>query len=335
MQVSVDVSLHQSADTFYAKLPLDNDAGLDEVFWANTAPIKATISAVNDVNSDSPTDLIVGVVDRAQIDFAHRVVEIHGRDLTSRLTDTKTSQQWLNRSNKDIIEQLAGEAGLMVQFGGTTDDAGLQYGENYTEISDLDAVWNVIVKAADRLGCIAFVKGTVLYVQPIDQTPASFYEFSYQRPTSEQIAQGNFTGLLCTRNLDLAKDASIEIQSWQHRQGAVVTSKYQSKGSASANDKLLYQFRAPNLTKEQQDRIARNHLRQAMTHERVVSAVNMPGDVSISPLQGFRLQGTQTAFDQDYILSNVAHRFQFAGGYTMDVTANSQDAARGEPQQVQ
>lgn len=334
IEASVDVSLHQSADTFYAKLPLDNEAGLNEKFWADTAPIDITISGMNNAATDTPAELIVGTVDKSQCDFATRAVEIHGRDLTAKLTDKKTSEQWQNLSNKQIIEKLAADAGLTVQFGGDSDDAGLQYGENFTEISDLDAQWNVIVKAADRLGCIAFVKGKVLYIQPIDQPPNGVYAFTYQRPSQGQIESGNFTGLLCTRNLDLAKDASIEIQSWQHRQGAAVTSKYESKGSASANDKLLYQFRAPNLTKEQQDRIARNHLRASLTHERVVSVVNMAGDVAISPLQAFRLGGTQTGFDQDYILSNVAHRFQLSG-YTMDVTANSQDAKRGDPTQVQ
>lgn len=334
IECSVNVSLHQSADTFYAKLPLENDAGLDESFWADTAPIDATINGVNDVASESPTPLIVGVIDRAQVDFARRVVEIHGRDLTAKLADQKTSQQWLNLSNQQIITELAQGAGLTVQFAGTTDTAGLQFSDNYTEISDLDASWNVVVKAAGRLGCIAFVKGTVLYIQPIDQPPGGFYEFSYSRPTPDQIDAGNFVGLLCARNLMLAKDASIEVQSWQHQAGATVTSKYESKGSAKAGDKLLYQFRAPNLTKEQQDRIARNHLRQALTHERVVTVINMAGDVSVSPLQGFRLKGTQTGFDQDYVLSDVAHRFQFKGGYSMDVTANSQDAARGQPKQT-
>lgn len=333
IECSVNVSLHQSADTFYAKLPLDNDAGLDETYWADTAPIAVTIVGTNNIDAGGMTTLFVGQVDQPQVDFAQRLVMIRGRDLTAKLTDLKTSEKWQNLSNKDIITQLAGRAGLTVNFGGASDQSGLQFDQDYNEISDLDACWNVIVASAKRLGCIAFIKGTTLYVQPLDQAPSSFYQVTYQRPTPGQLASGNFTTLSCARNLNLAKDASIQMQSWQHKQGKVVTSEFESKGKKGGSDKLLYQFRAANLTKGQQDQIAKSHLRETLSHERVVNIGNMPGDVTVSPLMGLALSGTGTAFDQNYILSRIAHHFS-QKGYSMDIEAHSQDASRGEPKQV-
>ena len=336
MECSAHVSLHQSADTFYAKLPLDNSAGLDEKFWLDTAPIDVTIRGTNDVDGEGYVDLLVGSTDRTGVDLLNRVVEIRGRDLTAKLTDMKTSEKWLNRSSKDIITDLAGRAGLSVKFSGDTEQAGLQFDQDFNEISDLDAAWNVIVDAARRLGCIAFIKGKTLYIQPIDKDPDDFYEFKYQRPTPEQVASGNFVMLYLERNLNLAKDMEITVKSWQHKQGENVTSQYESKGKSASNDRTIYQFRGANLTKTQQDRMARKHLRETLTHERAVMADNMPGDVNVIPgLQGLRLSGTGTKADQDYILSDAVHRFTTDGGYLMDISAHSQDAARGEPKQLQ
>jgi phage protein D len=338
IECSVNVSLHQSADTFYAKLPLDNDAGLDETFWADTAPIPITINGTNDVSQGGLTALLVGQVDEPQIDFTNRLVMIKGRDLTAKLTDLKTSEKWQNLSNKDIINQLAGRAGLTVSFSGDTDQSGLQFDQDTNEISDLDACWNVIVACAKHLGCIAFIKGTTLYIQPLDQQASSFFKVNYQRPTPGQIASGNFTTLLCARNLNLAKDASITMKSWQHKQGKTITSKLESKGKGKGTDqsKLLYEFRAPNLTKEQQDRTAKSHLRETLSHERVVTLGNLPGDVTVNPAtMGLMLSGTGTAFDQNYIISTVAHHFSFGSGYAMDIGAHNQDGSRGEPTEVQ
>lgn len=330
---SVNVSLHQSADTFYVKLPLDNEAGLDETFWSDTAPIPVTINGTNDQSQGTMTALLVGQVDEPLIDFAQRTVMIKGRDLTQALTDLKTNEKWQNLSNQDVITQLAGRAGLTVNFAGSTDQSGLQFDQDYNEISDLDACWNVIVACAKRLGCIAFIKGTVLYIQPLDQAPSDFFTIDYSRPSAGQLMSGNFVGLTCARNLNLAKDATLEVSSWQHKQGKTVTSKFKSKGKGDGNASI-YQFRAANLTKEQQDRIAKSHLKETLSHERQVRLTNHPGDVTLNPAtMGVQLTGTGTGFDQNYILSNVTHRFSVGGGYVMDLSAHSQDKSRGEPEQ--
>lgn len=334
IECSVFLSLHQSADTFYFKVPLDNEEGLDENFWLDTAPITVTIAATNDQNAGGLTTMLIGQADAPDVDFALRSVMVRGRDLTAALTDQATSQQFLNQSNQQIITGLASQAGLTVNFAGTTDKAGLQFDQDYTEISDNDAAWNMIVSCAKRLGCIAFVKGTVLYIQPLDNPPSSFYKVNYQRPTADEIASGDFVTLNCTRNLNLAKDASIEIKGKRHKQGDVLTSKFESKGKNTSTAKILYQFRGANPTKEQQDRIAQNHLKETLSHERGVNLTNLPGDVRVTPLSGLSLTGTGTAADQDYILSSTAHHWS-EKGYAMDIAAHSQDASRGAPSQVQ
>jgi phage protein D len=337
IECNVHLSIHQSADTFFAKLPVLPDLGLDEAFWADTVPIPIEIRGVNDINSASYSSLLIGTADKPQIAWHERTVQVTGRDSTAALTETKTSQLWRNLTDQQVITQLAQGAGLTVQFNGAPDSAGLQYDQDYSEIADSDSAWNIIVALARKAGCIAFVKGTTVYVQPIDAAaPNGMVPVNFQPPVPGAPASSNAMMLFTTRNLTLAKDTTVTLQSWQHKQGKTVTSTFNSKPKNAGSDRLIYQHRAANLTKAQQDKIATAHLKETLSHEREIDVSNFPGDVNVIPgLMGLTLTGTGTAFDQDYILSDAVHRFALDGGYMMDLTAHSQDASRGEPAQVQ
>lgn len=343
IECNVHISIHQSADTFYAKLPILRASGLDEAFWASTAPIPVEIDGTNDINSGSYSPLLIGQVDEAQLIFNERAVSIKGRDKTAALTEqnaknsSDSSQVWRNKSNQNVIADLAAQAGLSVVFNGFDIDAGLQYDQDYSELSDSDSAWNMIIALARKAGCIAFVKGMTLYVQPIDTTPPNgMYMIKYQPPAAGSLPQSNAVLLFATRNLPLAKDTTVTVQSWRHKAGDAITSTYESKPKSASADRLIYQHRAANLTKNQQDRIALAHLKETLSHERQIDAQNFPGDVSVvAGLMGLTLSGTGTAFDQDYVLADVVHHFDNEGGYTMDLSAHSQDAGRGEPDQLQ
>lgn len=339
IEASVHVSVRQSANTFYAKLPLDNDAGLDENFWANTAPIPVTIMATNDFNTGSYTTLLIGQVDRPQITLHDRVVAIEGRDLTAALTDSSaTTEQFKNQNDEDVISALAGRVGLTVKFSADADapptKAGLQYDQDFNLATSLDTPWNVIVSLARKSGRIAFVKGKTLYVQPIDADTSGVFTVNYQRPQPNTKVSSTAVMLSCSRDLNIAKTLQVEHQSWQQKQGKTITSKFQSKSKSSSKDTAILRFRGANLTKQQQDRVAKSRLRETMTHERQV-AIDMPGDVTVDPLNELQLKGTGTQFDQGYLVTDIVHRFDRAGGYQMTINVHSQDAARDAPEQLE
>jgi hypothetical protein len=337
-EVSVHQSIHQSADTFYAELPLLPDIGLDEVFWADTAPIPISIDGTNDAASAAYTNLLVGAIDVPEVLLHQRVVKIKGRDNTAALAETKTTQLFTGQTDSEIIQGLAAQVGMTVKFNSTPAKAGLDLDVDYfQELSDQDSVWNVIVSLARKAGCIAFVKGMTVFVQPIDAAPPNGnFTITYRRPVPGSPAQSNVPMLTCLRNLQLAKETTVMLQSAQHQQGNDITSKFNSKPKNASADRLIYTHRAANLTKPAQDKIALSHLKETLSHEREVHAENLPGNVSVvAGLMGLTLKGTGTAFDQDYILADVSHRFSNESGYQMDMSAHSQDASRGEPTQEQ
>src|SRR5258708_5582716 len=173
IECSLNISQHATADTFAAVIALDDPANPGPAYWADTAPIPVTIMATNDTATGSMTQMFTGNAETVEINWDQRTVHISGRDLTGQLIDTKTNEKWLNKQPQDIITDLAGRAGLTVQFSGTAPDrAGLKYKDDYNRISELDSQWNVIFRLTKEMGCIAYVKGTVRFVQPWHATTA-------------------------------------------------------------------------------------------------------------------------------------------------------------------
>ncbi len=329
VECSMQVTAHQAADSFFAKIALDNRQGLDETFWADQASIDVSVLGTN--GGGGYVEMFTGQVDRVVLDLKDRSVSVNGRDKTAKMIDAKTHEQWLNKTEKDIITDLAGRAGLGVEFSGEgdSDKAGKQYKEDYTALSDLDTHWNFIIKQARKLGCVAFVKKNTLYVQPVDHDSGDTYPIVYHRPIP---AFSNTKTLTLSRDLTLAGDISVKHKSYRHKQGKSIKSESKSKGSGGKQ--LLYHFRAANLTKQQQDRVTKSKVRETASHERTVE-LEMPGDVNIDPRMRLALSGTGTAFDQDYIMSGITHRFDQQGGYQMTINAHAKDSKRGAPEQVE
>lgn len=334
LQCSVRVSKHQSADTFFCEVALDEVPGFDEKFWSDAAPLAVAVSGTNDIATETYRDLLTGQIERVQVILQKRTAMLRGQDKTALLIEAKSSEKWLNKSDKDIITELAERAGLSVQFNADTDKSGLEFSDDRNEIASLDSAWNIIVTLAKKAGSIAFVKGDTLYVQPIDADNGDPYTIDYQKLTEGVVARSNAAMITLNRDLNLAKEVSVKVESWRHKAGEAVTSELTSKpkGESQAK-KRLYQFRAPNLTKKQQDRIAKGRMKEILAHEREIE-IDLPGDVEADPLRPLRLTGTGTSFDQDYILAEVLHRFDLAGGYQMSMRAHNQDAGRGAPETV-
>lgn len=325
VECSVCTTTHKRGDTFNATLALDTPGGLDESYWADTAPIPVTVMATNDLRSGGWSLLFSGNVDSAEIDFVGRTVQITGRDKTAALLETKTTEKWLNRTAPEIVQDIAGRVGLTADVQvSNPDKVGLIYKDDYNRISDQDVLYNVLVRLAQREGCAVFVKKDRLVFKPADQLGGGSYTINYVRPTPQTYAIGNFTKLTASRNLAVAKNVTVNVKSWRQKQEQQIESEYKSNGPGGD---LTYTYRAPNLTKQQADKIAQGRHDEVVTRERSIS-IDAPGDVSIDPEMLLTLTGTGTGFDQDYIISQIEHRFNEGEGYRMTVSTRNKDKKR-------
>lgn len=322
IECTVHLTTHQSADTFNAILALDKN-GLDEKYWADTSPIPIEIIGTNDAQTGGWVSMIVGNVDKPEIDLIERTVRISGRDATAKMINKKTNERWQNKKASEIVKEIAGRHGLKVKLSDTLTKAGLQYKDDHNRISDQDSEWNVIIKLAKQEGCVAFVKGDTLYFRAVDSTEGDVYKLRYAPPTNLSPARGTFTQLRMVRDLNLAKKISVRHRSYQHKTEKVVDSTYESEGAGDGS--LDYDLRGANLTQDQNDQIASRKLAEIASHERTI-VVGCPGDTAVDPRMMISLSGTGTGFDQEYMISTVEHIW--SEGYRMLINVRNKDIKR-------
>jgi phage protein D len=221
------------------------------------------------------------------------------------------------------VQDIAGRVGLTADVVvANPDKVGLIYKDDYNRISDQDVLFNVLTRLAQREGCMMFVSKNRLVFKPEDQLGGSTYTLTYTRPTPMSFATGNFITLKASRNLAAAKNVTVNVKSWQQKQEAQIESEYQSNGPGGD---LTYTYRAPNLTKQQADKIAKGRHDEAVGRERNLS-IDAPGDVNLDPEMTLALTGTGTGFDQSYVIASITHRF--GDGYRMSISTRNKDKNR-------
>ena len=175
--------------------------------------------------------------------------------------------------------------------------------------------WDLVVQLAAREGFDVWVSNTSLNFQPSDQS--NIVEQSY--------APSDFLRLSLERSLTIARDISINVQSWNSREARMVSQTAVGRRGgtiASSGSPLSYTFLLPNLTASDAQSIAEQRLSELTRHERVLDA-EMPGELSLAPRQKINLIGTQSGFDQSYWIDTITRRLSVQGGFTQILRARS------------
>jgi hypothetical protein len=79
-----------------------------------------------------------------------------------------------------------------------------------------------------------------------------------------------------------------------------------------------YVFVKPNLTQAQALQFGQQMLAELTKHERIVE-VTMPGELTLTPRNMVRLQGTGSSFDQVYYVDRISRTLAFEGGFLQTV----------------
>lgn len=321
------MTTYRKADTFSARLPLDAAPGLDEFYWSNLPDTSITIFATNDSQQGGYVPLFIGNIDDIAINWNTRLVHVSGRDLGAALLETKTTEKFLNQNTTQIVQTIAGRVGLTANVQVPSNDrVGLVYQTDYARVTDQDTLFNVLARLAQRSGCVFWISGTTLnFVPDTDLATEPPFVVTYAPPTAASFAQGNFISLRTRRNYVLGKNIELRTRSWQLKQNKVVSSQFNMAGNVSGN--LVYEYRSPNMTKQQADAFTEARLNEISSREKIVD-IDMPGDVTLSPEKQLQLVGTGTQFDQLYTLNRVSHSFSQEGGYRMTASTRNRHTGR-------
>ena len=306
---------HATADRFRLTLAPGALAVAD---WADLTDELIEISF--SLDGASWFSLIVGNVDQLRLAPSSGQVVLEGRDLSARLIDSRIEQTFANQTSSDIASQFAADAGLDANIATTSTPVGAYWQLEHDQIMlaahcRARSRWDLVVQLAAREGFDVWVSNTSLNFQPSDQS--NIVEQSY--------APSDFLRLSLERSLTIARDISINVQSWNSREARMVSQTAVGRRGgtiASSGSPLSYTFLLPNLTASDAQSIAEQRLSELTRHERVLDA-EMPGELSLAPRQKINLIGTQSGFDQSYWIDTITRRLSVQGGFTQILRARS------------
>lgn len=316
LDVTVTQVKTSEASTFSAKIPLQvlEAAGIGLDWLSSQTSIDASVSMSTD--GSAGTTLITGGVDKATVEFSPsgQVVSISGRDATSKMTDVKTNEKFVNQKSEDIARTIAGRHGLGFQSDGGTVTAGSIYTEEQAKVTGNQSEWTLLRQLAQNEGKIAFVMGSTLYFQA-PSTSGGTFPVLITPATPGAPAASNANTVSISRNYQVAAGATVTFNAWDYKKQQLITSTASAGGGIAT-----YVYNDHQLTQEQADKAAPAKLAEIMRHAASVT-ITMPGDPTLSPLQQIALSGTGSGFDQSYDIDSVTHSMRPQQGYAMSIAA--------------
>lgn len=324
----VNNNTHRQADTFrvvYAcgKLP----AGQNAAWLTGQGQIQVQIFAGFPQNPDSftaaeLTSLILGYCDRQSFDPEQNTIELNGRDLTSELIDTKTSEKFTNQTASQIATTIASRHGFTPDVDDSGSLDGTFYEIDYARLNNAATEWDILSELADDYGYNVWMDGKTLHFKSQDDSGAGIYAIQWTpRSAAQAFPQANVTMLRFSRNNMISqKTISVKVRSWNAKQkakfiGTVTATKPNAAGT------LNYIYNEPGLTQDQVNARAKEKLRRIIRNEMSLSAT-LPGDNILNTRVLVQISGTGTAYDQTYWPVSVSRRMS-GEGYTMDLDAKN------------
>jgi phage protein D len=323
------------ADTFrvqFAVSALPADHGAD--WWSRQQEIFVELFGgfPDDPDHFAPTDLkseLYGRVDQLDFDIVAGTIVLTGRDLTSVLIDTKTTQKWPNLTASGIATAIAVEHGLTPVVTSTTTKAGTYYEIDHVALTDERSEWDLLTWLARQEQFNVYVRGKELHFEPAASPSDTAYLLKWVPPSADAPPQFNGVSLSFSRNLTLAKGITVTVRSWHTKSKKSFSESFPRTGRSIQAGKAkpfgatqAYTYTIPNLTPEQALQKAQALHKEITDHEMRMSAT-LPGDAILTTRNVIQVAGTGTAFDQIYYPDSIKRVLSASGGYDMSVTSKN------------
>lgn len=313
--IEVTTTTFYMADSYTVVLPLSGqppDFNLN--FLATAVPMRVTIWMGFPADPDNfsigeLTQMIVGNVDKLDIDPLSKTVSFTGRDLTSLFIDTKTYDKYADQTASQIATQLAQQQGLGTSLiVPTTTPVGTFYTYQNTLMTRETTQWDLLTFIAQQEDNVVYVQGNdlVFIPRPTVNTSVPFV-LNYQSGNPTQ-ASPSYPGmsLKLTRSLTLAANVTVKVRVPANPQTGkaftrTVTSSHTSSGSVQNQ---IYSYTFPGLNPSQALARAQQLLRDITLHE-IKLNTSIPGEVKLTKDSLIQLTGTNTNLDQVYFTDMI------------------------------
>ena len=307
--IGADVSSnnHLAADRFHMRLAASVGG------WTGLLEGGARLVVQAGLDGDW-VDLVTGEADSVGLDPVRGVIDVEGRDLSAVFIDTRVDETFANRTSSEIAAELAGRHGLRVDADRTSTLVGRYYQSEHDRLtmgqfSRAMSEWDLLAYLAGREGFGLFMDGEVLrFGAPAGGAPVVL------RPS-------DCMSLQLERVLAMERAITVTVRSWDQRGGEAVVQTVQGGGAGRAWNHSLVR---PNLPADEAQRVAERTLADLLRHGWVARAT-MPGELALSARDRVTLEGTGTAWDRVYAVSEVSRHLEVRRGFTQTVCLQGVD----------
>ena len=226
-----------------------------------------------------------------------------------------------------MVSQLAGKIGVgaNVQGGGQMAGHTYDYSE-YRYNTDYQNVWDAIQEMAYQVGNHAFVDASKNILNFVEPTwVEGNYNVVYTAPAESH--QGGNTGPKSYDSSNVAiqllcgHDCTLQGGSMFTADGTFSFDNKTYTGTAGGGQRQFYGAH-PGRTQDQQQTRSSGDKALTDNHQWTIE-VAAPGDPGVTASTGVTLSGTQSAWDQQYVMKTVTHRISVDNGYTMEIVATA------------
>lgn len=330
----VDSNTFREADTWSVAFAASNlKAPFDLAWFASQTTINAELfgGLPPDPENYSASDLksyIYGLADQLTYDPAQGILSLSGRDLTSLLIDTKTTEKFQNQTASQIATTLAQRHGLNPVVTATTGPVGKFYEIDHVSLTATNTEWDLLTWLASLYQFVVYVDGHDLHFEPAPKEGSSDYLIQWTPPGENGWPTCNVQSLVFRRTLTVGKGVVVQVRSWNQKQKKGFTATYptsHAKGIKPGNatePAQVYSYVIANLTQEQANQKARALYNGIIQHEMRMEA-DLPADEALTKTSVIKVTGTGTAFDQTYYPESITRRLGVDSGFTMEVQAKN------------
>lgn len=337
VSIEVNNNNYYQADSFRVKVPVEKrqPSGINRDWWASedSLEVEIYIGFPADVNNYDENDLdmvILGQADYFTDDPMRDIIELVGRDYSSKFIDTKTTIKWVNKTSSQIATDLAEKYGLDAVVEETSRKAGTLYEIDHTKLTNQDTEWNLLVWLARQENFQVYVKGTELHFEPKKSDLVYPLEWTPETASNLRSCRGK---ILFERDLTLAKDITVRVESYDYKKKKKIVAEAKMPRS---RDRVLKRHRIPiaapqayvvrvaNKSKEQCLQIAQQKLAEISRHQIKLLMHDFPADNILSARHAIRVSGTG-AYDMDYYADSIIRTLNLEDGYKMEVSAKNHD----------
>ena len=324
----VDQNNFYVADKFRVEILINSlPKGINASYFGSSESLDVQIYSGFPSNPDqysksNLTELIEGNVDDVDYEPFKGKIILSGRNFISYFLDTKTSETFGEQFSSDVVSLLATRHGLTPVVTPTSTLISTFYNNVHYTLTKERTEWDILTFLAKQENYDIFVIGKKLYFQPKASTSGPVYAIICN--LSQPLPSTNVIDIAFSRNLTLASDVVVKIQSWNlaDQKSYIKTATAKHIKTSNAGNPINYQYTIPNLTPQQASEMALNLAKEISSHELRLKAV-MPGDVTMTPQSIVQVAGTQSIYDQQYFPSSILHRMSAEEGYVMTIEAKN------------